>query len=277
MAGSRARSGRFYPVGYAPRRRLTIADWDSDQDVWELYNLAEDFSQANDLAAEMPEKLAEMKARFLEVAEDNKDFPIGAGNWLRIHPEDRITSAYDSWTFGPETKRMPEFAAPGIGRQSTRVTIDAEFGEAANGVLYAVGGAGGGLSVYVDDGVLTYEYNMLIIQNTQVQTDPIPAGRHEIVIDTTIAQPGGAADVVITIDGDGGRNGAGARHGARRLYRDRELRRWPRSGLAGIIDLRRNPPLRVRWHHPFRASRPGCGTGELIDDGMPFPVAASVR
>ena len=41
---------------------------------------------------------------------------------------------------------MPEFAAPGVGRQSTRVTIDAEFGENANGVLYAVGGSGGGLS-----------------------------------------------------------------------------------------------------------------------------------
>ncbi len=179
-----------------------IADWDSDKDVWELYNLNEDFSQANDLAAEMPDKLAEMKARFLELAADNKDFPIGAGNWLRIHPEDRIASAYNSWTFGPETKRMPEFAAPGIGRQSTRVTIDAEFGEAANGVIYAVGGAGGGLSIYVEDGVLTYEYNMLIIENTQITTDVIPAGRHKIIVETTIDQPGGAADVVISLNGD---------------------------------------------------------------------------
>ncbi|SEB06885.1 arylsulfatase [Rubrimonas cliftonensis] len=179
-----------------------IANWDSNDDVWELYNLTEDFSQANDLAAEMPAKLAELKARFLEVAEDNKVFPIGAGNWLRIHPADRISSAYDSWTFGPETKRMPEFAAPGVGRQSTRVTIDAEFGEASNGVLYALGGAGGGMTVYVEDGVLTYEYNLFIIENTKVQTAAIPAGRHEIVISTSIAAPAGAADVVITINGE---------------------------------------------------------------------------
>ena len=178
----------------------SIANWDSESDQWELYNLSEDFSQANDLAADMPEKLEEMKARFLEVAEDNKDFPIGAGNWLRIHPADRIATTYDNWTFGAETKRMPEFAAPGIGRQSTRVTIDAEFGERANGVLYAVGGAGGGLTVYVEDGILTYEYNMLIIENTQARTDPIPAGRHEIVIETTISKPGGTADVVININ-----------------------------------------------------------------------------
>lgn len=71
---------------------------------------------------------------------------------------------------------MPEFTASGIGCQSTLVIIDAEFKEAANGVLYAVGGAGGGLSVFVRHGVLTYEYNMLIIENTQVQTVPVPAG-----------------------------------------------------------------------------------------------------
>ena len=179
-----------------------IADWDSDEDVWELYNLTEDFSQAHDLATEMPDKLAELKARFLEVAEDNKVFPIGAGNWLRIHPAARIASAYDSWTFGPETKRMPEFAAPGVGRQSTRVTIDAEFGDAANGVLYAVGGAGGGMTVYVEDGVLTCEDNLFSIENTRVRTDALPAGRHEIVISTTISEPAGAAEVVITINGE---------------------------------------------------------------------------
>ena len=67
-----------------------------------------------------------MKARFLEVAEENEDFPIGAGNWLRLHPEDRVASPYTSWTFGPNIRRMPEFTAPGVGRQSTTVTIDAD-------------------------------------------------------------------------------------------------------------------------------------------------------
>jgi arylsulfatase len=142
-----------------------------------------------------------MQARFLEVAEANGDFPIGAGNWLRLHPEDRIASPYDRWRFGPTVRRMPDFTAPGVGRQSTTVTIDAELGDDADGVLYAVGGAGGGLSVYMDEGVLVYEYNMMIIENYQARTGKIPAGRHRIVIDTSIARPGGPADVVITLDG----------------------------------------------------------------------------
>lgn len=193
--------GPFTPWD-SPSSAKTIPTWDSDDDVWELYDLTQDFSQANDLAAEMPDKLEAMKTRFLALAEDNKDFPIGAGNWLRIHPADRIATEYDSWTFGPNTKRMAEFTAPGIGRQSTRVTIDAEFGRRANGVLYAVGGAGGGLTVYMQKGVLTYEYNMLIIENTRVKTERIPPGRHTIVIDTEIARPGAPADVRIAINGE---------------------------------------------------------------------------
>ncbi len=59
---------------------------------------------------------------------------------------------------------MPEFTAPGLGRQSNHVTIDATLGENASGVLYALGGASGGLTLYMDNGELVYEYNMMIIE-----------------------------------------------------------------------------------------------------------------
>lgn len=195
-----AAKGPFIPWD-TPGSAKRLATWDSAEDEWELYDLGSDFSQADDLAGEQPERLETMKKRFLEVAEDKKGFPIGAGNWLRLHPEDRVKTAYNNWTFGPNTRRMPEFAAPGVGRQSNTVTIDAEFGDNANGVLYAVGGSGGGLAVYMDDGHLVYEYNMMIIENYKARTDRIPAGRHRIVIETAIAKPAGAAEVVITLDG----------------------------------------------------------------------------
>jgi len=180
----------------------TISDWDSAEDQWELYDLSADFSQANDLADAQPQRLAEMKDRFMALAEDNSDFPIGAGNWLRLHPEDRIATEYSSWDFTQTTRRMPEFAAPGIGRQSSTVTLDIVLEDQANGVLYAVGGAGGGLSVYFEDGQLVYEYNMMIIENYQARTAAVDAGDHSIEITTTIAQPGAKAEVVIVIDGE---------------------------------------------------------------------------
>jgi arylsulfatase len=118
--------------------------WDSSKDVWELYHISEDFAQMNNLAAQEPERLEKMKQLFLTQAKENLVFPIGAGIWLRLHPEDRIKTPYTSWIFDSATTRMPEFTAPGLGRQSTLVTIQADLKDNATGVLYALGGGSGG-------------------------------------------------------------------------------------------------------------------------------------
>jgi len=176
--------------------------WDSSQDVWELYNLNSDFSQAENLAAKEPKRLEELKALFLKEAKENKVFPIGAGIWLRIHPEDRIKTPYTSWQFDATTTRMPEFTAPGLGRESNHVTVDADLGENASGVLYALGGASGGLTLYMDNGELVYEYNMMIIEHyTARSKGKLAPGKRKIEVATTIAKPGAPAEVVLAVDG----------------------------------------------------------------------------
>ena len=131
---------------------LKIKDWNANTDVWELYDLTKDFTQFENLADQEPERLAKMKALFLAEAKANKALPIGGGLWTRLHPQDRIGSPYTSWRFDGSTTRMPEFTAPGLGRQSTQVVIEAELGQNASGVLYALGGASGGLTLFMDDG-----------------------------------------------------------------------------------------------------------------------------
>ena len=195
-------AGTFGPVTPWLTVSPGLANWDSSQDVWELYDLKTDFSQADNLAAKEPQRLAAMKAQFLTEAKSNKAFPIGAGIWLRIHPEDRIKTPYTSWQFDTTTTRMPEFTAPGLGRESNHVTIDAELGQNASGVLYALGGASGGLALYLDKGVLVYEYNMMIIERyTARAKETLSAGRHRIEVDTTIAKPGAPAEVLLIVDG----------------------------------------------------------------------------
>jgi len=82
------------------------------------------------------------------------------------------------------------------------VTVKAEFGENASGVLYALGGASGGLTLFMDKGQLVYEYNMMIIERYSARSKgKIPAGKHMIEVDTTIAKPGAPAEVVLSIDG----------------------------------------------------------------------------
>jgi arylsulfatase A-like enzyme len=181
-----------------------LATWDANKDVWELYNLSTDYSQAEDLAAKEPQRLAQMKELFLAEAKKNQVFPIGAGIWLRLHPEDRIKSPFTSWIFDATTTRMPEFTAPGLGRESNRVSLDAEIGENASGVLYALGGASGGLTLFMDKGHLVYEYNMMIIERYQARTkEKLAPGKHKIEVTTALTEkrPLSPADVVLKVDG----------------------------------------------------------------------------
>jgi arylsulfatase A-like enzyme len=177
--------------------------WDASKDQWELYNLNEDYSQAHDLAAQNPKKLDELKREFDQQAKANKVWPVGGGLWLRIHPEDRLATPYRSWTFSDQTRRMPEFTAPGLGRESNQVIIDAEIGENASGVLYALGGAGGGIVCYMDKGKIVYLYNMMIIEQYQAESGVIAAGKHQFVIDTQLdsKKPMAGGVVTVTVDG----------------------------------------------------------------------------
>ena len=177
--------------------------WDSSKDVWELYNLHNDFTQAENLAAKEPKRLEDMKVLFLKEAKENNAFPIGAGIWLRIRPEDRVKTPYTSWQFDATTTRMPEFTAPGLGRESNHVTVDADLENNASGVLYALGGASGGLTLYMDQGQLVYEYNMMIIERYVTRSkNKLAPGKHKIEVATTIEKPGAPADVVLTVDGE---------------------------------------------------------------------------
>ena len=193
--------GPFVPWD-TPSTAARLKNWDANKDEWQLYDLSKDFSQADDLSAKEPERLEKMKELFMTEAKANKALPIGGGLWTRFHPEDVISSPYKSWGFNATTTRMPEFASPPVGKRSNHVTIDVEVGENATGVLYALGGASGGVSVYMDEGKLVYEYNMLIIERTIAMSEgKIAAGKRKIEVTETIPKPGAPAEVVLKADG----------------------------------------------------------------------------
>lgn len=182
-----------------------IATWTPDQDPWELYHLDEDWSQAHDLASRHPEKLAEMKELFAIEAAKNDVLPVGAGLWVVVfHPEYRISVPYTEWDMTGDTVRLPEFCAPALGNKPNTVTLHATLPERANGVLYKLGGAGGGLTCFLVDGVLTYEYNLFLVQRTTIAApEPLSAGDVTIEIDTTYVEPrpGGPLSVTLRVDG----------------------------------------------------------------------------
>ena len=65
---------------------------------------------------------------------------------------------------------MPEFTAPALGNKPNLVTIDADMPANANGVLYKLGANSGGLTLFVDDGILCYEYNLFLIMRTKIRS-----------------------------------------------------------------------------------------------------------
>ncbi|UOQ57833.1 arylsulfatase [Leucobacter allii] len=182
-----------------------ITEWTPDHDTWELYHLAEDWTQAHDLAERYPEKLLQMKEMFAIEAAKNSVFPVGGALWVPIyHPEDMISTPYRSWNFTGDLRRMPEPIAPRLGFRANRVTINAAIPENASGVLYALGGVGGGLTCYLDDGYLCYEYNLFIIDRTKIRTTArLGAGNAEIVVETqpVSTAPGGPLTVTLTVNG----------------------------------------------------------------------------
>jgi arylsulfatase len=100
---------------------------------------------------------------------------------------------------------MPEFAAPSLGNKENVVTIYADIPANASGVLYALGGFSGGLSLYVKDGTLAYEYNLFEIQRTQIKAkDKLPTGKAKIEVETRYAvkKPAGPLDVILKVNGE---------------------------------------------------------------------------
>lgn len=196
-------SARGPRLPWVPGAPEGIATWTPDNDQWELYHLDEDWSQANDLAETHPDKLVQMREMFAIEAARNSVLPVGGGLWVPVyHPELRIAPPYHEWEFCGDTVRMPEFCAPALGNKNNTVTIDLDLPENANGVLYALGAAAGGLTCYFDDGYLCYEYNLFILMRTKIRSkEKLPAGRTTITVDTRYAEqrPAGPLDVTLRV------------------------------------------------------------------------------
>ncbi|MBX3421421.1 MAG: arylsulfatase [Pirellulaceae bacterium] len=192
-------------IPWLPGLPAGFETWSPTNDQWELYNLDKDWSQADDLATQLPDKLAEMKGLFLVESAKNKNLPIGGGLWTAVyHPEDKPGPTATEWTLTGHITRMPEFAAPALGNRSNTVSMDVDVPADANGVLYALGAFAGGLSCYIQDGALCYEYNLFQINRTRIRAQQkLPIGRVKIEVVSTLKESKRAApmEVVLKVNG----------------------------------------------------------------------------
>jgi arylsulfatase len=165
--------------------------WDPDKDRWELYNLDEDFSQANDLAARHPEKLAELKKLFWEEAEKYHVTPLMAGlaAFYGFLPP---TAERTKFTYYPGTENISSGMIPQIFNRSFTITADLELpGDGAEGVIVAEADSMGGFSLYMQDGKLHYTYGLVGIRlDTLTSSEKVPTGKVRVRYAFTAEKPG---------------------------------------------------------------------------------------
>jgi len=178
-------------------------------DIWELYNVDEDFSQANDLAKTNPEKLEELKAIFTKEALRNHVLPIDDRRSERFNPaiagRPDLLGGRKSLTVYPGMIGMMENAF--INVKGVHHTIQAEVNladAAANGVIIAQAGYFGGWVLYMKDGKPHHEYNWFAIERTNIAgQEALSAGKHtisyEFIPDGT--EPGTGGKSILSVDG----------------------------------------------------------------------------
>ncbi|WP_341532057.1 arylsulfatase (plasmid) [Nostoc sp. UHCC 0302] len=164
MLGNRA----IYDRGWVAAARHGRLPWERqvkgnfDTDKWELYNIAEDFSEANNLAKENPEKLEKLQKLFLKEAQKHNVLPLDDRIVERFDVKIRpsLTRGRTTFTYYPGTVGIPEGSAPNLKNRSFSITANVEIPEnGAEGVLLTQGGRFAGWSFFLADGKPTYAYN----------------------------------------------------------------------------------------------------------------------
>jgi arylsulfatase len=153
---------------------------------WELFNLAEDPTQTNDLAGTEPERLRKMQELWLIEATRNQVFPLNNSQVPVLTVERPGPAAGRTQFVYTSPMTSTQFgAAPSIINRSYRITADIEVQQGgANGVLVTQGGRFAGFALYLKDGKPTFTINLIGIERPKWQgADVLPPGKHTIVFD----------------------------------------------------------------------------------------------
>ncbi|MFN8128303.1 MAG: arylsulfatase [Candidatus Nanopelagicales bacterium] len=166
--------------------------WDPDRDApWELYDLRTDFSQAHDVAAEHPEKVAELRDLWWEEAERNRVLPLWAGAAILMGMLPPMPTQ-SRFAFAGDVQNVQRGMIPRIFGRSYAIEASLTVPESgAHGVLVANADFIGGFGLWVDkDGRLRHTYSLLGVETYQQQADkPLPAGDVTVRMLFESAQP----------------------------------------------------------------------------------------
>ena len=168
MFGSRAiyhrgwKAVTFHPVGPLYDDQNPNAPFEDD--VWELYHVAEDLSETRDLALENPGLLAELIELWWEEARSNQVLPLdNRVLWALVHPKPDRREPREEFRYHQGGAPVPEAVAVNVRNRSHLITVDLTIpagADGSDGVLLALGSALGGWSLHILGGCVRYVHNL---------------------------------------------------------------------------------------------------------------------
>jgi len=185
-----------------------------DDDVWELYDTEKDWSQANDLSKQMPEKLHELQRLFLIEATKYNVLPLDDDTARKLNPDlagRPVLIKGKTQLLFAGMGRLGENCVLNIKNKSHAVTAEIVIPKSgAAGVIVAQGGNIGGWSLYAKADKLKYCYNLGGVQQFYVESArPLPSGQHQVRMEFTYAGGGLGKGGTVTLYVDGKKVGEG--------------------------------------------------------------------
>jgi arylsulfatase len=185
-----------------------------DDDVWELYDTTKDWSQANDLSKQMPEKLHELQRLWLIEATRYNVLPLDDNLGARLNSDTagrpQLITGKSQILFG-SMGRLSENSVLNLKNKSHSVTAEIVVPTTgAEGVIVAQGGNIGGWSLYAKGGKLKYCYNLLGIYQFYAESGSVlPAGEHQVRMEFAYAGGGLGKGGAVSLYVDGKKVGEG--------------------------------------------------------------------
>jgi arylsulfatase len=174
-------------VNRAPWQAFGVANPDPlNNQVFQLYNLNEDFSQADDIAAKYPQKVAEMRKMFVAEAEKYQVFPLDASVAARIvAPRPNITAGRTEFVYTRPMTGLPQGDSPFLLNSSYTITADIEVPQGgAEGMILTSGGRFAGYGFYLLKGKPVFLWNLIDLERIKWQgPDALAPGKHTVAFD----------------------------------------------------------------------------------------------
>jgi len=173
---------------------------------WELYNIADDFSENSDLGAKNPDKLKELQGLFMDEARKYQVLPLDNSILQRIlAPRPSAVAGRTEFTYSGEVSGVPDGNAPSLLTRSFSITAEVEIPtNGAEGMLNTLGGRFGGYGLYLLKGKPVFTYNLLALEKFRWEgPQALTAGKHTILFDFKYDGPGmgKGGTGVLSVDG----------------------------------------------------------------------------